>query len=220
MTSPTVSTQTSNPLLELFSGSSNASSTSSNSDAINSFSSFFEQTFSQESSKQLSSNNSLDDTISALQSTLLSGLQNSLLSSAMSSTTNNQTTTNEVKNTDTSQKLSLFSSDEISFKDGFDTLNLLNHIPIVSSLYQQHSDQGAIGAISQLAGGFLFYGSTGLIVSAADLVYEGITGKSFGDTVVDFNYAGIFSSDEEQAATPTEVNKGNYIYKYRSTGDS
>lgn len=220
MTSPAVSTQTSNPLLELFSSSSNVSSTSSNSDAINSFSSFFEQTFSQESSKQPSINHSLDDTISALQSTLLSGLQNSLLSSAMSSTTNNQTTTNEVKNTDTSQKLSLFSSDEISFKDGFDTLNLLNHIPIVSSLYQQHSDQGAIGAISQLAGGFLFYGSTGLIVSAADLVYEGITGKSFGDTVVDFNYAGIFSSDEEQAATPTEVNKGNYIYKYRSTGDS
>ena len=155
MTSPTVSTQTSNPLLDLFSGSSNASSTSNNSDANNSFSSFFEQTFSQESSKQPSINNSLDDTISALQSTLLSGLQNSLLSSATSSTTNNQTTSSEVKSTDTSQKLSLFSSEEISFKDGFDTLNLLNHIPIVSSLYQQHSDQGAIGAISQLGGRLL-----------------------------------------------------------------
>lgn len=66
-----------------------------------------------------------------------------------------------------------------SFSTLLDAINPLQHIPIISTLYQQITgDKPA--AISQLAGGALFGGPLGLLFSGANVAVEKASGNDIG----------------------------------------
>jgi hypothetical protein len=70
-----------------------------------------------------------------------------------------------------------------SFGDLLDIVNPLQHIPIVSTIYRAISgDQ--IKTFPKIAGDALFGGVAGFISSVADTLFEKITGKTVGDTVL------------------------------------
>lgn len=77
--------------------------------------------------------------------------------------------------------LSMFADgdDEPSFWDFLDVINPLQHIPIISDLYQELTGD-KIGVAARLAGGALFGGPLGLIGAAANCVLEESTGKDAG----------------------------------------
>jgi hypothetical protein len=75
------------------------------------------------------------------------------------------------------------SDDGFSFSDLLDIVNPLQHIPIVATLYRALTgDQ--IKTFPKIAGDALFGGVTGFFGSVADTIFEKITGKSVGDTVL------------------------------------
>jgi len=139
--------------------------------------------------------------IEAIQSSVLSALQTSLFSAkqAQNSTVNSEvSTTNvydrEVAADSTKSDLAQFSLGEGGFdlKDGFDIFNILQHIPIVSNVYQEVSGED-ISGISKIAGGYLYGGMFGLAFSALDLAVESYSGRSVSDSLLAFDYTSIFS---------------------------
>lgn len=90
----------------------------------------------------------------------------------------------------------------------FDTVNIAQHIPIMSSLYQDMTGEG-MSAAASLAGGFLYGGPTGLALSAADLMVKGVTGTTVSDAIVDFDYAGTFFGDLPEATVAQEALKSS-----------
>jgi len=69
------------------------------------------------------------------------------------------------------------------FGDLLDIVNPLQHIPIVSTIYRAITgDQ--IKTFPKIAGDALFGGVVGFASSVADSIFEKITGKSVGDTVL------------------------------------
>jgi hypothetical protein len=82
-----------------------------------------------------------------------------------------------------------------TFGDFLDIINPLQHIPVISTLYQ-HLTGDKPGIPEKIVGDTLFGGPIGLASSLADTLFQEITGKNVGDTV----YAFLFGSD-----TPTAV---------------
>jgi len=73
--------------------------------------------------------------------------------------------------------------DSPSFKDVLDTINPLQHIPIVSNLYQSMTgDIPSTGA--KIAGGTLFGGALGLLGSIIGSIIEAQTGKDIGGNLL------------------------------------
>jgi len=73
----------------------------------------------------------------------------------------------------------LFGEEGFSFKTVLDTINPLQHIPIVSTIYRELT--GDIPApASQVAGGALFGGVIGFVASLFNVQVEGVTGKDIG----------------------------------------
>ena len=72
-----------------------------------------------------------------------------------------------------------------SFNDLLDIVNPLQHIPVVSTIYRAISGD-TIKTFPKIAGDTLYGGLEGLASSVADTVFTKITGKSVGDTVLDF----------------------------------
>lgn len=86
------------------------------------------------------------------------------------------------------------------FETLLDTVNPLQHIPVVKDLYQSVSgDQSS--AVANMAGGFLFGGPLGLAAGAAGSFLELITGKSL------FGNAMAFLSGEDEA--PPSMTSGS-----------
>jgi hypothetical protein len=73
----------------------------------------------------------------------------------------------------------------ITFHDLLDIVNPLQHIPVVDTLYRAITGDH-IKTFPKIAGDLLFGGVTGFVSSIADTVFQKITGKSVGDTVLDF----------------------------------
>ncbi len=70
-----------------------------------------------------------------------------------------------------------------SFKDMLDTINPLQHIPVVSTLYQSLTgDKPSTGA--QIAGGALFGGALGLFGSVINSIVESQTGADIGGNIM------------------------------------
>ncbi|MBU2980108.1 hypothetical protein [Alteromonas sp. C1M14] len=127
-----------------------------------------------------------DDNLASMQSTFLTMLQADLFSSASDSASD---TVSSAQSTDVASVVEDgastwdafmnfgFGDDGVDLSDGFDAVNLLNHIPIVSDVYQSVSSTD-ISAVSDLAGSFLYGGPAGLAYSAVNLTVEGITGDS------------------------------------------
>lgn len=75
-----------------------------------------------------------------------------------------------------------FGADGFSFGTLLDIVNPLQHIPVVSTIYQKLTgDETSPGA--NIIGGALFGGTIGLIVAAADSALQGETGKDAGGHV-------------------------------------
>ena len=84
----------------------------------------------------------------------------------------------------TTQKASFFSGDGgPSFKDALDTINPLQQIPVVGSLYRSASGD-TISPAAKIAGGALFGGPIGAALAAADSLLGMITGKDASQQVM------------------------------------
>jgi hypothetical protein len=74
---------------------------------------------------------------------------------------------------------------DFSFKNLLDIINPLQHIPVISTIYQNLTgDRPALP--EKLAGDTLYGGVVGFLSSIADTAYEALTGKDFGDSVLAF----------------------------------
>lgn len=82
-----------------------------------------------------------------------------------------------------------------SFKDVLDVINPLQHIPLVSSLYQKVTGD-EISAPARIIGGTLFGGPIGGALALADSAIKGQTGSTVGEKVIK-----LVSGDTEKDAT-------------------
>jgi hypothetical protein len=83
----------------------------------------------------------------------------------------------------TATKTASTDSGESFFDDLLDIVNPLQHLPVVSTIYRSVTGD-KIGDVEKVAGDTLYGGTIGLISSLADVAFEKITGKDFGDTVM------------------------------------
>jgi hypothetical protein len=88
-----------------------------------------------------------------------------------------------------------FGDDGFSFGTLLDIVNPLQHIPVVSTIYQKLTGDVASPA-ANLIGGALFGGTIGLAVAAADTALKGETGKDMGGHVL-----ALFESDPSPTTT-------------------
>lgn len=77
----------------------------------------------------------------------------------------------------------VFGEDGLTFEDVLDTLNPLQHLPVVSTLYREATGDDISGA-SRVAGGTLYGGVFGLIGSAVNWLVEETTGDDIGGHVM------------------------------------
>ncbi len=87
---------------------------------------------------------------------------------------------------------------ESFFHHLLDVINPLQHLPVIGTIYRAITGEH-IGSIEKIAGDTLYGGMWGAISSVADVAFEGITGKSFEDTVL----ALFKSSDKTHVAGAT-----------------
>ena len=154
-----------------------------------------------------------DTSLENLQSSLLTNLQSSLFTAFTQPETSliesgkaesENINLNETSEPLTEQNSILTTIGEFSFgdngidlTDGFDTVNILQHIPIISSIYQNTTGD-TIDAAAKLGGGFLYGGTLGLTLSAVDLAVEYVSGTSLSDKVSNFNFSELFFSLESK----------------------
>jgi hypothetical protein len=75
--------------------------------------------------------------------------------------------------------------DNFSFHDLVSIVNPLQHIPIVATLYRAVTGD-TIKPLERVAGDSLYGGLWGFVSSVANVAYQEITGKDFGDTALAF----------------------------------
>jgi hypothetical protein len=83
--------------------------------------------------------------------------------------------------------------DEGFFHRLLDVINPLQHLPLVGTAYRAITGDH-MGPVEKVMGDTLYGGLWGAVTSIADVAFEGITGKSFEDTVL-----GWFSHDGPKA---------------------
>lgn len=76
-------------------------------------------------------------------------------------------------------------SSGFSFHDLLEIVNPLQHIPIVSTIYRALTGDKP-KTFDKVAGDLLYGGPIGFVASLADSVFEKVTGKDFGSTVLAF----------------------------------
>lgn len=161
--------------------------------------------------KQLKSLTS-DESIEKLQAAFLVNLQQSLFTaksvSAEAESKGEEVPaqdTQELQNLTAIQKLEKlsFGKDGLEANDGFDTVNVLNHVPVVSELYKNVTGHD-ISGISKLAGGYLYGGPTGLMFSALELTTQSLFDTSISGLITNFNYSQLFGSEQTQQNAQTE----------------
>lgn len=81
--------------------------------------------------------------------------------------------------------------DTVSFADLLDTVNPLQHIPGVATVYRELTGD-EISPQARMAGGALYGGPIGFAVSMADSIIDGLTGNDLGGHI----FAGLFGSDK------------------------
>ena len=72
---------------------------------------------------------------------------------------------------------------EFSFTDFLDIINPLQHIPVVSSIYRELTND-QIAAAPRLLGGALFGGPAGIITALGNILVEAETGRDIGGNVI------------------------------------
>ncbi|HEX3674514.1 MAG TPA: hypothetical protein VHU87_09600 [Rhizomicrobium sp.] len=85
---------------------------------------------------------------------------------------------------DTKTASSSASGDGKSFwQDVLDVVNPLQHLPVVGTVYRAITGD-KMGDVEKVAGDTLYGGPIGFVSSLADVAFEKLTGKDFGDTVL------------------------------------
>ncbi|MDO6567858.1 hypothetical protein Q4561_12370 [Alteromonas sp. 1_MG-2023] len=200
----------------------------------------------------LLSNLVTDDAISLMQNQLLGALQNNVFAALTAAATGSSTdTATDTASSDTTSSTvdvessatdtatsslfggmmtSAFGEDGLGLQDGFDTLNIVNHLPIISDIYEA-TTSSHIAAASSMAGSFLYGGMGGLLYNAVDLTVEGLTGKSISNNLWDvgkqiINGNTTADANEETASTDEtsediSTNAAGDVYEFvrRSVGD-
>ncbi|MFA3791138.1 hypothetical protein AB6T38_08465 [Aliiglaciecola sp. SL4] len=156
------------------------------------------------------------DSIANLQTSLLSSLNANLFGAATAAiTAQPEVTTTDLSelNSDSSllgsiQDISNYvvGDDGLGMDDFFDTINILNHVPIVSDIYQNTSNT-SVDPVSELLGGFVYGGPIGVAFAAADMAIESFSGKSIYNNVTDF----IFEDAEKESIESTVSQVTNTI---------
>ena len=88
---------------------------------------------------------------------------------------------------------------ESFFHHLLDVINPLQHLPVIGTLYRAITGEH-IGTVEKIAGDALYGGMWGAVASVADVAFEGITGKSFEDTVL-----GLFKGDDAVRVASAKV---------------
>ena len=130
------------------------------------------------------------ESLGAMQQNLLSALQSSLVASQATPETVTPDIPADFSLTDSVMDYS-FGEDGVGITDAFDTFNVLNHVPVVSALYQDETGT-QINAVAKLAGGYMYGGPLGLTLSAVDLGVEALSGASFNDRLLSLDVTGLF----------------------------
>ena len=86
-------------------------------------------------------------------------------------------------------------SADIGWRDVVDALNPLEHLPFVSTLFDEMTGHKPSSG-SQLAGGTLLGGPIGFVASLVNVVFQGETGQGVGGTMV-----AALSGDDASATT-------------------
>jgi hypothetical protein len=82
-----------------------------------------------------------------------------------------------------------------SFHDLLNIVNPLQHLPVISTIYRAITHD-TIKPFEKIAGDTIYGGPMGFIGSLADTIFQKITGKDFGDTVLS-----LFTGSHDAAAT-------------------
>ncbi len=117
---------------------------------------------------------------------------------------------------DGDEPFSLWGSDGFTFGDIFDIINPLQHIPIVSTIYRAITGDD-IAAAPKVAGGALFGGVIGLVISIIDTAIEQITGQDTGEHLLALfdgaeSSGEVLVADEDDgfASDPVEVGEATF----------
>lgn len=89
-------------------------------------------------------------------------------------------------------EFSFFGDDGFTFSDLIDVINPLQHIPLVSTMYREASED-TIDAGARIMGSTLFFGPLGLAGAVTNVLIEEGTGQDIGEHI-----AGLFKSDDTQ----------------------
>lgn len=76
-----------------------------------------------------------------------------------------------------------FGDDGFTFRDFVDIVNPLQHIPVISTVYRNMTED-QLDPMPRILGGTLFLGPIGLAASVANVMVEHSTGKDLGDHVM------------------------------------
>jgi hypothetical protein len=114
----------------------------------------------------------------------------------------------------TGKSSDFFGADGATFRDVLDSINPLNHIPIVSDLMKQATGHEA-SPVSRLVGGALLGGPVGFIASLTSVIFENATGETpvqavvaalTGDSSVSQTQLASAASDATTTADPALTN--------------
>jgi hypothetical protein len=99
---------------------------------------------------------------------------------------------------------------DTTFGDLLDIINPLQHLPIISTLYRAITGD-KIGMPEKIIGDTLYGGPLGFVSSVADSVFQSLTGKNVGDTVLAFLTGDDKSDTSNVAAAPASVTPASAI---------
>jgi hypothetical protein len=105
------------------------------------------------------------------------------------------------------------SGGHFSFHDLLDIVNPLQHLPVIGTLYRAITGD-KIGGFEKVAGDTLYGGIWGAVSSVADLAFEAVTGKDFGDTVL------AMVTGHHDAAKPVAVAQNSAAPSVTATPDT
>jgi len=94
--------------------------------------------------------------------------------------------------------------DDFTFDDLISIVNPLQHIPVVSTVYRSLTGD-TIKPFERILGDTLYGGVWGCVSAVANVIYQDVTGKDFGQTVLDFAKDEILGKDDD-AQTATASN--------------
>lgn len=95
----------------------------------------------------------------------------------------------------------------MSFSDFLDTVNPLQHIPVVAQIYRQVTGD-TISPQARVAGGALYGGPIGLVASVIDAAVAAVSGADLGQHLI----AGIFGDDKAAPTTVADATKSAPVH--------